>query len=174
VTTVRQLRDLARAQVPLLPLADVAHAALATADGADRAERWRSAAAVFDRAAGLVYWRLDTRLRLAENTADRAEAVSVLDLAEHEARQIGSAPQLDEVDMLRRRVGAAPAELTPREVEVALVVTDGLTNREIGERLLISSKTAGVHVSNILAKTGLATRYDVAAWARTHGLCPAP
>ena len=176
VATVRQLRDLARAQVPMLPLADVAHAALATADGADRAERWRSAAAVFDGAEGPVYWRLDTRLRLAENTADRAEAVSLLDLAEQEARQIGSAPQLDEIDMLRRRVGAlpAPAELTPREVEVALLVTDGLTNRQIGERLLISSKTAGVHVSNILAKTGLATRYDVAAWARAHGLCPAP
>ncbi len=172
VTTVRQLRDLARTQVPLLPFADVAHAALATADGADPADRWRSAVAVFDRAEGPVYWRLDTRLRLAESTADRAEAVSALDLAEREARQIESAPQLAEIDMLRRRVGAlpAPAELTPREVEVALLVTDGLTNRQIGERLFISAKTAGVHVSNILTKTRLASRYDIADWARSNGL----
>ncbi len=176
VTTVRKLRDLARSQVPLLPIADVAHAALAAADEADPAERWRSAVDVFDQAEGPVYWRLDTRLRLAESTADRAEAVAALDVAEREARQLHSTPQLDEIEMLRRQVGAlpAPAGLTPREVEVALLVSDGLTNRQIGERLSISAKTAGVHVSNILTKTGLASRYDLAAWACANGLCPAP
>jgi DNA-binding NarL/FixJ family response regulator len=53
---------------------------------------------------------------------------------------------------------------------VALLVTDGLTNRQIGERLFISAKTAGVHVSNILTKTRLASRYDIADWARSNGL----
>jgi len=176
VTTMQRLRDMARAQVPLLPLADVAHAVLASAEDADRADRWRSAVAVFDGAEGPVYWRTDTRLRLAESTADRAEAIAVLDRAEHEARQIGSTPQLDEIDALRRRIGAlpAPAGLTPREVEVALLVADGLTNRQMGERLFISAKTAGVHVSNILTKTGLGSRYDIAAWASANGLRPAP
>jgi DNA-binding CsgD family transcriptional regulator/tetratricopeptide (TPR) repeat protein len=176
VTVVRQLRDLARTQVPLLPLTDVAHAALTAADGADPADRWRSAVDVFDRAEGPIYWRIDTRLRLAESTTDRAEAVAVLDLAEREARQIGSTPQLDEIDTLRRRVGAlpAPGDLTPREVEVALLVTDGLTNRQIGERLFISAKTAGVHVSNILTKTRLTSRYDIADWASANGLSHGP
>ncbi len=57
---------------------------------------------------------------------------------------------------------------------MALLVADGLTNSQLGERLFISSKTAGVHVSNILAKTGLTSRYDIGAWAATHGLRAAP
>ncbi len=176
VTTMRQLRDMARAQVPLLCLADVVDAALATADDADPVHRWRRAVHAFDRAEGPVYWRIDTRLRLAESTGDRAEAVAALDLAEREARQIESRGQLEEIDVLRRRVGAlpAPAGLTEREVEVALLAAGGLTNRQIGERLFISAKTAGVHVSNILAKAGLASRYEIAAWAGTNGLSPAP
>ncbi len=56
---------------------------------------------------------------------------------------------------------------------MALLAAGGLTNRQIGERLFISAKTAGVHVSNILAKAGLASRYEIAAWAGTNGLSPA-
>ena len=54
----------------------------------------------------------------------------------------------------RRRRGPAPAPLglTPREHEVLLLVAEGHTNREIGEQLYMSEKTASVHVSRILAK----------------------
>jgi DNA-binding NarL/FixJ family response regulator len=48
--------------------------------------------------------------------------------------------------------------LTPREREVLGLVADGRSNRQIAEELFISAKTASVHVSNILAKLGVANR----------------
>jgi DNA-binding CsgD family transcriptional regulator len=55
--------------------------------------------------------------------------------------------------------------LTPREREVLALVADGRTNRQIAEALFISAKTASVHVSNILAKLGVANRGEAAAVA---------
>ena len=55
-------------------------------------------------------------------------------------------------------------ELTARESEVAALIAEGLTNGQLAERLFISPKTAAVHVSNILAKLGLASRAEIAAW----------
>jgi DNA-binding CsgD family transcriptional regulator len=54
-----------------------------------------------------------------------------------------------------------PAALTPREREVALLISDGLTNTELARRLYISPKTAAVHVSNILRKLGVSSRTEV-------------
>jgi predicted ATPase/class 3 adenylate cyclase/DNA-binding CsgD family transcriptional regulator len=62
------------------------------------------------------------------------------------------------------------AGLTPRQREVAALVAQGLTNRQIAERLVISERTADGHVANILAELGLATRAQVAVWAVEHGL----
>jgi DNA-binding NarL/FixJ family response regulator len=58
------------------------------------------------------------------------------------------------------------AALTPREREVLRLMSRGLSNRQIGEELFITQKTASVHVSNILAKLGAATRTEAAAIAR--------
>ncbi len=58
----------------------------------------------------------------------------------------------------------APTLLTPREREVATLVTRGLTNGGIADELFISTKTASVHVSNILAKLGMSSRTEIAAW----------
>jgi DNA-binding NarL/FixJ family response regulator len=47
---------------------------------------------------------------------------------------------------------------------VAQLVTEGLTNRQIAERLVISERTAENHVQHILTKLGFATRSQIAAW----------
>ena len=60
--------------------------------------------------------------------------------------------------------------LTVREAEVLTLVAEGRTNREIGERLFISGKTASVHVSNLLRKLGVPNRTAAAAVARRLGV----
>ena len=60
--------------------------------------------------------------------------------------------------------------LTPREAEVLALVAAGQTNRQIGERLYVSEKTASVHVSNILRKLGVSSRVDAAAIAQRLGV----
>jgi non-specific serine/threonine protein kinase len=61
------------------------------------------------------------------------------------------------------------APLTARERQVAALVVEGLTNREIAERLCISDRTAGNHVDHILSKLGFRSRVQVAAWFVDHG-----
>jgi predicted ATPase/DNA-binding CsgD family transcriptional regulator len=58
----------------------------------------------------------------------------------------------------------ADALLTKRELEVAELIENGLSNREIAERLFISKRTADGHVERILAKLGFSSRAQVAAW----------
>jgi DNA-binding CsgD family transcriptional regulator/tetratricopeptide (TPR) repeat protein len=60
--------------------------------------------------------------------------------------------------------------LSRREHEVLALISEGRTNREIGERLFISQKTVGVHVGNILAKLGVSGRVEAAAVAIRLGL----
>lgn len=55
--------------------------------------------------------------------------------------------------------------LTPRESEIATLVAQGLSNREIAEALVISERTAQNHVQHILGKLGYANRAQIAAWA---------
>jgi DNA-binding CsgD family transcriptional regulator len=82
----------------------------------------------------------------------------------------------DEVTALLRRLGDGPdptagaGPLTPREREVAALLAEGCSNGEIARRLYISTKTASVHVSNILAKLGMTSRAEVAAWVVRSGL----
>jgi DNA-binding CsgD family transcriptional regulator len=65
---------------------------------------------------------------------------------------------------------AAALGLTPRELDVLALVAEGRSNRQVGEALFISAKTASVHVSNILAKLGVASRVEAAAVAHRLGL----
>ena len=60
--------------------------------------------------------------------------------------------------------------LTPREREIATLVSQGLTNGGIADELFISTKTASVHVSHILAKLNMSTRSEIAAWVASGSL----
>lgn len=58
--------------------------------------------------------------------------------------------------------------LTPREFEVAQLIAEGLSNRAIAERLVISARTVDGHVERILAKLEYSSRIQVATWAVAH------
>jgi DNA-binding NarL/FixJ family response regulator len=74
--------------------------------------------------------------------------------------------------MLRRRAARPPepSELSSREHEIARLIADGLSNRDIGKRLTLSEKTVKNHVSHILAKLKVNARSGVAVYAVRHGL----
>ncbi|GAB3708322.1 LuxR family transcriptional regulator [Mariniluteicoccus flavus] len=116
------------------------------------------------------------RLQLARTLAagDRAEARSVWTAGRAEAVRIAHRPLVGAYDAVATRAGIAPTSaatvLTPREREVIGLVTEGLSNGEIAGRLVISTKTASVHVSNILAKLGASSRTQAATIARRRGL----
>jgi predicted ATPase/DNA-binding CsgD family transcriptional regulator len=60
--------------------------------------------------------------------------------------------------------------LTPREREVAVLIAQGKTNREIAVMLVITERTADTHVQHILNKLGVGSRAQIAGWAVAHGL----
>jgi len=60
--------------------------------------------------------------------------------------------------------------LTAREREVAALIAQGKTSREIADLLVVSERTAEVHVSNILGKLGFTSRAQIAVWAVEKGL----
>jgi DNA-binding NarL/FixJ family response regulator len=62
------------------------------------------------------------------------------------------------------------SQLTPREVEVVRVLAEGLSDKEVADRLCIASKTVRVHVTNILDKLGLESRLQLVLFAARHGL----
>jgi DNA-binding NarL/FixJ family response regulator len=62
------------------------------------------------------------------------------------------------------------AELTAREREVLGCVAAGMSNQQVARSLGISIRTVTVHVSNVLRKTGSASRTEAALWAVRHGL----
>jgi DNA-binding NarL/FixJ family response regulator len=129
----------------------------------------------------------------AAGSADAARAAA--GEAVERAGRMGAAPLLSEIQALIRRArlrssvdgtnsadastssasGAGdPFGLTAREREVLQLVADGRSNTEIAAELFISRATASVHVSNILAKLGVATRVQAAALAHRRGLASVP
>jgi len=146
--------------------------------GEDDAEIWRT---VLDAAEGLRYWQAVARWRLAEALlADgrRDEATVELRAAHDAAVHIGAKPLREAVETSARRGRIAVAEvepdsedlLTPRERTVLELVASGLTNRQVGERLYISEKTASVHLSRVMAKLGAGSRTEAVSLAYDRGL----
>lgn len=154
--------------------------------------RWGEAVATWD-AIGFPYAAAYARYRLAESAlaaGHQEQAEVALRAAWDTAHRLGAVPLASALDGLARRAriqvgdpasprarpglvrpgGADERGLTPREREVLALVAEGHTNRQIGEALFISQKTASVHVSRLLAKLGAATRGEAAAIARREGL----
>lgn len=73
---------------------------------------------------------------------------------------------LDERTLTRRRADHddPTADLTPSERKVLELIGDGLSNREIGEKLGVAEKTVKNHITSLLSKMGLQRRTQVAAW----------
>jgi DNA-binding NarL/FixJ family response regulator/tetratricopeptide (TPR) repeat protein len=151
---------------------------------------WSEAAATWERLersplSAYCRWRQAEALVAAG--ASRVEASVPLRQAHAVATQLGAKPLADELERLAERArldlvppdaGSADREqdlerilgLTPREAEVLRLIARGYTNREIAEALVISVKTAGVHVSNILRKVDAPNRLEAAAIA--HRIAP--
>ena len=129
--------------------------------------------------AGLPLEAAVARLRLAElvHAEDPALARAEARTAAESFAWLGARHELDRATALLRALGG-PARtgvrrvgsLTDREEEVLALVSQGLSNPQIAERLYISRKTASHHVSNVLAKLDVQNRAEAAAWAAAHGL----
>ena len=160
---------------------------------------WEAAAAGFD-AIAFPYPAAYCRLREAEahlaSHGSRSAAADALRAAWVSATALGASRLVTDIGDLARRAridldpraasgaegedrdGGAPAllrfGLTTREAEVLRLVAAGRTNREIGDALFISGKTASVHVSNIIAKLQVSGRIEAAALALRLGLADDP
>jgi DNA-binding NarL/FixJ family response regulator len=65
--------------------------------------------------------------------------------------------------------GGRPEDLiSPREIEVLLLVAEGLANKQIGRRLGISERTVKAHLGRVFRQIGVADRTSAALWARDH------
>ena len=69
-----------------------------------------------------------------------------------------------------RPLPGLPGNLTPREAEVLTLIGEGLSNREIGERLVLGQATVKTHVNRIFAKTGVQSRAQAVRYAISNGL----
>ncbi len=119
-------------------------------------------------------WRVDEAVSRARAAlgATRAEA----------AWSRGGSMDADEAVLVAARQAAEPPRkashgggeilLTRREMEVATLVADGLSNRSIAERLIIGQRTVETHVENILNKLGFHSRSEIAAWAARRAAQP--
>lgn len=163
------------------PLLIAAELTPPTAVGAVTA--WKAAVARLDAADSEALLRPYSQLRLARaqlESGDRVGAATTLGAAATGAEDLGAGLLRTWVDDLARRGRLAipgstsPADntagLTARELEVLGLVAEGHSNRDIGAQLYISTKTASVHVSNILAKLGVSSRGEAAAVARRRGI----
>lgn len=121
------------------------------------------------------------RLALARSLADRDRGVAVTEArsALEAFDRMGATSDADQAAAFLRGLGVrgrtGPRDgvvLSRREQEVMVLVAEGLSNAEIADRLVISVKTAGHHVSNILTKLGVRSRTEATAYVLLHPVAP--
>jgi DNA-binding CsgD family transcriptional regulator len=128
--------------------------------------------------------RLGLRLEVAQARLELARALtgespaSAIETARHarnELEALGATREADAAAALMRSLGArgragprSLGSLSRRETEVLRLLGEGMSNREIAERLFISPKTAEHHVSRIYVKLGLKSRAEAAGYAVRH------
>ena len=168
------------------------YVALCAAEAARRseagaAEPWEEASAMWA-SLSQPYLEVYARLRQAEALLARRQASDgswVLRCAYEAAGRLGADHFRRELTMLgqRARIKLAPSSdeatdapadnptgLTARQLEVLGLIAKGQTNREIAETLFITEKTAGAHVSSILARLGVRSRVEAATTAHRLGI----
>jgi DNA-binding CsgD family transcriptional regulator/tetratricopeptide (TPR) repeat protein len=139
-----------------------AHQVLEAASGAWRARHrfWEGAWARVDLAAAAAHLRRRGEVALlASEVCDLAAAAGATTLADAADRLAASSGRARQADPWY--------PLSAREFEVAELVAAGLTNRQIGERLVVAPKTVSAHITHILGKLGAARRAEIAAWCAT-------
>ncbi len=178
---------LRHASEPRQPLALIAvHRFLGKLDTADQrfaeAEQHLQESLRLADACAAPFERALTLLELAELRAEQRrdeDAIELLAEVRAICEPLRARPTLAKVDALNDRLarssttssaGALPAGLTRREGEVLRLVAQGLTNREIADRLFISERTVEHHVSNLLGKLGVTSRAQAAVFAVERGL----
>jgi LuxR family maltose regulon positive regulatory protein len=117
-------------------------------------------------------------ITLGRDSRARAEADAAFDTFRRLGASIEAARAESVRSQLQRRPGTAERdgkagplhELTPREREVLVLVAEGLTNRDIARRLVVSEHTVHRHVTSILRKLGQPSRAAAATVAARHGL----
>lgn len=132
------------------------------------ADRWRDVGHRHDAGTCELYLAQALAAR-GDRDAARDHAGAALEVA----RALGAAPLARRAGALLQRLGLrghADGSLTRRELDVLELVATGRTNRQIAAALAISPKTAGIHVSRIIAKLGAANRTEAAAVGRRTGL----
>jgi len=95
---------------------------------------------------------------------DRERASAMLEAAERGATELRMEPLRGRAAAALAALKAGRSPLTDRELEVAALVAEGLTNKEVAARLRLSVRTAENHVLNVMNKLGLDNRAQVAAW----------
>ena len=118
------------------------------------------------------YYQSRTEPRPHRPAADAGQAAALL-RDEAKAGRIdaeAAAAVLTAAGHRATRRQAGPDGLTSREIEVLRLLAQGLSNREIAERLVISRKTASHHVEHIYTKTGTTNRALASLYAASHGL----
>lgn len=163
--------------------------------GAVDANAWHAAAEAWD-ILGRPYSAASARWREVEALvpvrSSREAARMALGRAYRATISLGASPLERQLELLARRArlelpsnpeiaepapnvaGAQTFGLSGRELEVLALIADGRTNRQIAERLFITEKTAGHHVSNVLAKLDVANRVEAAGLAHRAGLAGIP
>ena len=102
---------------------------------------------------------------------DKVKIFELLEEGVAAAEKVGMIAVLERIANLRDSVGQQlPAGLTERQVEILALVAGGLSNPEIGKRLVISNNTVARHLSNIFAKIDASNRVETTTFALANGI----